>query len=225
MRSRAINYWLAIILAVTASSCGVAHRSGSTGQSAPPVQGELPAAPPDYFAHHVELPGAPNLGQVTDNLFRGAQPTPQGFENLQKMGIQIVVNFRPDNARAEQKIVTGLGLQYVSIPWNCNGPRNDLVAQFLELIHSNPDKKLFIHCEYGIDRTGLMAAAYRMAEQDWTSRRALSEMESYGFNFAHRSYCYRLRAYEANFPRELHDDPRLQALRPPPAPAVPAPKP
>src|SRR5476651_605641 len=38
--------------------------------------------------------GLPNFGRVSDSLFRGAQPTSNGFGALHNMGVSIIVNFR-----------------------------------------------------------------------------------------------------------------------------------
>ena len=124
------------------------------------------------LAQRRELHGVPNFGEVTSTLFRGGQPSRDGFDELKKLGVQIVVNLRDDNADTERSLVTTAGLQYVTIPWNCRHPANELAARFLEVLRENPQKKVFVHCHAGVDRTGLMIAVYRMAEQRWTPEQA-----------------------------------------------------
>ena len=46
------------------------------------------------WARPVSLSGVPNLHKVSDDLYRGAQPTAEGVENLRKMGIKTIVNLR-----------------------------------------------------------------------------------------------------------------------------------
>src|SRR5258708_40139489 len=41
---------------------------------------------------HLLLEGVPNFGEVTPTLYRGGQPTREGFDRLAKMGINIVVD-------------------------------------------------------------------------------------------------------------------------------------
>jgi protein tyrosine phosphatase (PTP) superfamily phosphohydrolase (DUF442 family) len=161
------------------------------------------------------LPGILGFGKVTDTLYHGAQPTPAGFATLAKMGINVVVNFRGENVGKEREIVTRLGMEYVSIPWDCRHPTNQLVEQFFQALLDHPGKKIFIHCEYGVDRTGLMVAAYRMAGQGWTSAQALDEMKDHGFSFWHRRWCVGIESYEKKFPHQLEADPQLQVLRSP----------
>src|ERR1700734_2344675 len=51
----------------------------------------------------VEPEGLPNFGQVTKTLYRGAQPSREGFRALQRMGVTIVVNFRDDQESNREK--------------------------------------------------------------------------------------------------------------------------
>ena len=105
----------------------------------------------------------PDFGEVTPTLYRGGQPKKQGFEALAKMGFQIVVDLRGDRD-SEREEVTRLGMQYVAMSWKCSFPKDSIFADFITLIRSNPRKRIFVHCRVGDDRTGMMVAAYRMAE-------------------------------------------------------------
>ena len=159
------------------------------------------------LAQRIAIHGVPNFGEVTSTLYRGGQPSKDGFDELKKLGVQVVVNLRDDNADTERSLVTAAGLEYVTIPWNCRHPANTLAARFLEVLRENPQKKVFVHCHAGVDRTGLMIAVYRMTEQGWTSEQAGDEMRDFGFNFIHRSWCHALEAYEQSFPQQLTADP------------------
>ena len=82
-------------------------------------------------------------------------------------------------------------------------PHDEVFAKFLKLLEDNRDKKIFVHCRYGDDRTGMMIAAYRMADEAWTSDEARKEMEKFGF---HRFVCPRLGPYEKRFPEHLKNN-------------------
>jgi tyrosine-protein phosphatase SIW14 len=164
------------------------------------------------IARKEKITGVKNFGEVNTNLFRGAQPTPEGFAQLTKMGVQIVVDLRAERAK-ERDEVTRLGMQYVSIPWECYHPSDASVAEFLALIRSHPDKKIFVHCHLGTDRTGMMIAAYRMTQQGWSAGEARREMEAFGFSFEHTMVCPGLASYEKNFPHEFATSPAFQSLR------------
>jgi tyrosine-protein phosphatase SIW14 len=154
----------------------------------------------------------PNFAKATTTLYRGGQPSERGFHMLAKMGINIVVDLR-GSRDTERKIVTHLGMQYVALPWHCPFPKDKIFAQFLTLLRKNPGKKIFVHCRLGDDRTGMMIAAYRMAEQGWSAEKAEQEMEKFGFSFTHRRLiCPGLSSYEESFPRRFKTSPAFQDL-------------
>jgi len=168
-----------------------------------------PAGTPRPIGQKLALKGVPNFGQVTPTLYRGAQPSEEGFRNLAARGIGIVVDLRGDRG-GERNVVTKLGMQYVFISWKCFNPRDEDFVKFLALLRENPGKKVFVHCKTGDDRTGMEIAAYRMVEEGWTASEARTEMEAFGFNFFHRRLCTRLGAYETSFPHRLETSPVWQ---------------
>ncbi len=181
-------------------------------QSPPPKACSPPSEAKHAVGSKLQLQGVPNFGEVTPTLYRGAQPSEEGFANLHKLGINIVVDLRGSRAN-ERQVVTGLGMRYVALPWHCFSPRDEHFAQFLALLREHPDKKIFVHCRLGDDRTGMDIAAYRMAEQGWTAEEARREMEIFGVNWFHRTICPRLGSYEKQFPARLKTSPAFQGLR------------
>jgi protein-tyrosine phosphatase len=186
------------------------------GSAVPRPQSETPSASPAHTTQSTERkpapPGLPNFSEVTPTLYRGGQPTNQGFGGLSKMGIDIVIDLR-GSGEPERKEVTRLGMQYVPIPWHCYQPKDELFAQFLTLLRENAGKKVFVHCRLGNDRTGMMVAAYRISEQGWTAEEAMKDMEIHGYSSFHHMICPRLASYEAEFPRVLKTSPAFQKLR------------
>jgi protein tyrosine phosphatase (PTP) superfamily phosphohydrolase (DUF442 family) len=162
------------------------------------------------FAQKLSLEGVPVFAQVTPTLYRGAQPTEEGFRNLARMGVKIVVDQR--GSRSEREQVTKLGMQYVAIPWHCPFPEDTVFARFLKLLRDNPDTKVFVHCLSGQDRTGMQIAAYRMAEQGWSAQEAKQEMQAFGFSRIHSWRCPSLSSYEERFPQRFTESPAFQDL-------------
>jgi tyrosine-protein phosphatase SIW14 len=192
-------------------------------------QTETQQPPADTPAEVIGKQLIPDFAGITSALYRGGQPRKHGFEALAKMGIQIVVDLRGDRD-GERTEVTSLGMQYLSMHWQCSFPKDRIFADFLTLIQKNPGKKIFVHCRVGDDRTGMMVAAYRMAEEGWTAKQAMEEMTKYGFSFAHsRLICPRLSEYEEHFPERFATKPEFEELRSTkssqPAPEAPAPQP
>jgi hypothetical protein len=76
-------------------------------------------------------------------------------------------------------------------------------ASFLDVVKENRGKKIFVHCRLGDDRSGMMVAAYRIANEGWTADEAMSEMQKFGFSRAHHFICPTLASYEKSFPQHL----------------------
>jgi tyrosine-protein phosphatase SIW14 len=144
---------------------------------------------------------------------------------LQKWGVDVVIDLRGGTRAAERDAVAKLSMRYVALPWHCGHPDDESVARFLAILRENQDKKIFVHCHFGTDRTGMMIAAYRIAEQGWSASDARKEMEAYGFSRVHHLACSGLASYEENFPGEFASRPAFEKLRPAEAASDPPPKP
>src|SRR5437764_9965432 len=128
------------------------------------------------------------------------------------MGVSIVVDMRSGPNDNEKRAVDKLGMQYVSIPWHCPFPTDEPFVRFLKVIEENPDKKIFVHCRLGEDRTGMAIASYRMAAEGWSADEAMREMELFGFRSVHRAICPGLASYEKSFPERLKKDDAFKEL-------------
>lgn len=136
---------------------------------------------PAKWAQNISLPGVANFYQVTTNLYRGAQPTAAGIAQLQLLGVRSVVNLRMLRSDRQELQDTGLkSLNLGMVPWR---PRANVVVKFLKAATDTNNLPMFVHCQYGADRTGLMCAMYRIVVCDWTKAEAIAEMRSGGFNF------------------------------------------
>jgi len=169
-----------------------------------------PAKPQAKFLNQK---GVTRLAKVTPKLYRGGQPTHEGFEALKKMGVSIVVDMRSGHRSKEKKEVEKMGMQYVHLSWHCPFPREDVLAKFLKITEDNPQKKVFVHCRLGDDRTGMAVAAYRMAEEGWSAEDAMSEMAEFGFTKAHHFICPGLARYEKSFPKRLESSQEFKYLK------------
>ncbi len=163
-----------------------------------------------------EPQGLPNFGRVTENLYRGGQPTSDGFNELRAMGMEMIVNFRDDRAEmaTEKHQVESLGIKYVGIPWSANHhPSSAQIVEFLDLVRANPKTKIFVHCRRGADRTGVMIAAYRIAVEHKPVAEAVSEMRQFHYDWFWRP---QLKRYVESLPGLLQKDRQFAAYRPQP---------
>src|SRR3984957_14949738 len=62
--------------------------------------------------------GLPNFGRVAENLYRGGQPTSEGFKSLHAMGVGIIVDLRekPTEVASEKRQIESLGMKSIGIP-------------------------------------------------------------------------------------------------------------
>jgi tyrosine-protein phosphatase SIW14 len=160
----------------------------------------------------LSLSGVSNFGRMTDQLYRGAQPTPEGFAQIKAMGIDTVVRFSlgEEGSVAERGQVEALGMRFVNIPWSSvHEPTSDQVINFLTLAHDHPGRKIFVHCKAGADRTGVMVALYRIALDHWTPAQAIDEMKAFHYRYL---FLPHLQAYVEAFPAKLGSDPGLRRL-------------
>jgi tyrosine-protein phosphatase SIW14 len=127
-----------------------------------------------------DIPGVQNFAQVSPILFRGAQPTEEGFAELKKRGVKTVVSLRTFNS--DRSELEGHGLGYLRIyaqAWNVE--EQDLV-KFLKVLSDPANQPVFVHCQQGKDRTGCAVAVYRMVEQGWTADEAIAEIHNFGYH-------------------------------------------
>ncbi len=170
------------------------------------------------YGEKLKLPGVHNGGRINAVLFRGAQPQMQGLQELKKLGVTTIVDLRGedlDKQKWEQTQAEALGMRFVSIPvsgWS--PPNNDQVAKFLLLFSAKEGKaleKVFVHCRFGDDRTGVFVATYRMAYEGWLPQQAMNEMYFFGFNgFWHPS----MKSFIRDFPARLKTSPELTQFHP-----------
>ena len=168
------------------------------------------------YGEKLKVNGLPNGGKIDDALFRGAQPQAAGLQELKNLGVTAIVDLRgedPDKISWERRQAESLGMRFVSIPvsgWS--PPTNDQVAQFLKIFRDNPKEKVFVHCRFGDDRTGVFVATYRMAFNGWPAQQAMNEMYFFGFNgLWHPS----MKSFIRDFPARLQTAPALAPYRNP----------
>jgi protein tyrosine phosphatase (PTP) superfamily phosphohydrolase (DUF442 family) len=142
-------------------------------------------ARPAHWAAPLVAPGLPNLHRVDAHLLRGAQPTRSGVQRLEAMGVKTIVSLRDVNS--DRLLVRGTSLSYERIPMKTWHPEPKDIARFLSIVTDPARQPVFVHCQHGADRTGLMTAVYRVAVQGWSKEEALDEMQRGGFGF-HRTW-------------------------------------
>ncbi|MDY0249422.1 MAG: dual specificity protein phosphatase family protein [Pseudomonas sp.] len=108
-------------------------------------------------------------------LYRSALPRAKDQQWLQEHGVQTVINFyqKPDSAWLHDQ-----SIQQVHIPLRTDRIDDVDVLRVLRSIASAQQQgKVLIHCKHGQNRTGLIAAMYRIVFEGWSKADALLEMQ------------------------------------------------
>ncbi len=168
------------------------------------------------YAEKLKFAGVPRFGKINDSLYRGAQPYAEGLQQLKNLGITTIIDLRGEDSGKidwERKQAEALGIRFIHLPvsgWST--PSDEQIVQFFSMFHNNSSEKMFVHCRFGEDRTGVFIASYRIAFDHWSADQAMNEMLAFGFN---RLWHPSMANFVRRFPDRLQSDPVLKSsLRP-----------
>ena len=130
-----------------------------------------------------------NFAYVHPYLMRGAMPTPYGMEWLKQHGVRTIIDLRQKGSQPvelERETAGLMGFRFINLSVNTL-PSARQVRQFVETVDKAKESKepVFVHCNYGSDRTGFFVAAWRVAGDGWRPTLAAAEMLEHGF-FVHK---------------------------------------
>jgi len=131
--------------------------------------------------------GVPNFQKVNDTVYRGGQPSQEGFKSLASLGVKTVLNLREPNEHSqgkEEAWVKANGMRYISLPLKgMVAPTDADVAKALAILNDPANGPVFVHCRRGADRTGTILACYRISHDHWNNQSALKEARGLGMRF------------------------------------------
>jgi len=175
MRSIVLTTKALLLAAALAVACGAPSAPTSANAERDP-----------RWAEPLARDGLPNLARIEPDLYRGAQPEPSGFVALRELGVKTIVNLRSDHSDRDDAAAAGLpdgAFELVELPMLASRVGEEDVRAFLAVAVDPAKRPLLFHCKHGADRTGAMAASYRVVAQGWTADDAIDEMTSGGFGF------------------------------------------
>ncbi len=164
--------------------------------------------------------GIKNLTNPTDGIYRGARPLSK-FEvtQLSQMGIKSILNLQGGDLRnksrkyiakyepgelpvkiEEEKInAEELGLNFLNTPLNSIKPvttdDDKRIDQALEFMKDQANQPVYVHCEHGVDRTGLLIALYKVKYLNIDPKLAHQEWVKLGHNSKSRIFTNDLDKY------------------------------
>ena len=129
--------------------------------------------------------GIPNFAIVQPGMYRGGQPTDEGWAWLKAQGVTYTVKLNTWRESSDLSAVqAGIFVQDDGIIdlWHQTvvKPNSYAVDSAVQSLLNHP-QGVFVHCEHGQDRTGLIVACYRL-RTGWGKPQAEAEMLSHGFH-------------------------------------------
>ena len=132
------------------------------------------------------VPGIKNFDRVDAHVYRGGQPTGEGYQYLARLSVKTIIDLREAGGRskAEERVVASAGMKYVNVPMTgLTPPTETQITEILPLLEDSAAGPVFVHCWRGADRTGAVIAAYHIAHDKWDNARALKDAKAHSMSF------------------------------------------
>jgi protein tyrosine phosphatase (PTP) superfamily phosphohydrolase (DUF442 family) len=126
-----------------------------------------------------------NFYSLDEKVYRSEQPDDKGFAELERFGIKEVVNLRRFHTDKNEAQYRKILLHQVKM--NAADIEPEQIVKALKIIQESKGPVL-IHCWHGADRTGIVAASYRMVFQDWSKEQAIQELKEGGYGYHGKMY-------------------------------------
>jgi len=122
-------------------------------------------------------------------LFRGPQPDTPELKEALKADVQTVLSLQSGiysrvlgRTNQELEWATDRGITAIHLELSpFFRPKLAALKTAVKIIKQNRSM-VYVHCRQGVDRTGLVVAAYRMLVQGWTLEQSKKEMLDAGFH-------------------------------------------
>ncbi len=134
----------------------------------------------DTWAQPVKSKYIENFYKIDNGVYRSGQPSAEACKEMEQLGIKELLNLRSFHSDNDEAKGTSLKLHRVAM--NASDSEWDELVEAVRII-KNRKGPIVIHCWHGSDRTGLVAALYRIVFQNWTKEEALDELEHGGYGY------------------------------------------
>jgi protein tyrosine/serine phosphatase len=165
-------------------------------------------------------PQIENFYQVGPGVYRGARPSATAMDELTDFGIKSIVNLQggdlhssypswliakmepgelPEAIEAEKAKALSMNMHYLNTPIDSLDdvtPEEDrAIDQTLAFIADPQNQPVFVHCEHGQDRTGMVIALYEVKYMKVSIQAAHEEMIKRGHDKLHQVFTHDMDDY------------------------------
>lgn len=129
----------------------------------------------------VKIEGIERTSQSA-TVYLASQPTEAGFANAKTAGVKTVLDLRrpEETEHDDQAMVSGAGLDYVSLPIaGVDGLTDEAFAAVRKILRDPARRPILVHCA-SANRVGAVWYAYRRLDQGISAERALWEAREVG---------------------------------------------
>ena len=143
-------------------------------------------------------PGMENFARLAAGVYRSAQPRPEAWPLLQQMGLRTVIGLRSHHTDAAE--TKRVGIEFVDLALRAgatgsSAPSEEDIRAFFDVVLDPKRRPVLFHCAQGKDRTGTMAALYRIEVDRWTPEEAVEEMRAFGYHGIYKELVDFVRGY------------------------------
>lgn len=120
-----------------------------------------------------------NFAEFSPGLFRSAQPSAEGYRELRRRGVRMVLILKEKTGEAGRRAAAaGLAVEHVPMSGFAQ-PRFAQIDAALAIMSDPAKRPLLVHCQYGKDRTGFSVAAYRTIVEGASDATAAAEARAH----------------------------------------------
>jgi tyrosine-protein phosphatase SIW14 len=159
---------MGLLLLAAVSAC--AGQPSATGEEASDLNR---AAAPSFFK------------EVEPGVYRGNRPDAATLRKLAALGVKFDLDLEDAGSAitSERPVAQAAGLTFISKPMSGFWTPDDAQVDSILSVVSDPQQRpIFIHCQHGQDRTGLIVGLYRVFYESWEPAAAYQEMLDNGFH-------------------------------------------
>ena len=144
---------------------------------------------------------------MDEGIYRGSSPKKDAdFRFLQSLGVRYILDltYHPLLTKLQKRRAKKYGIVLIPVIMNASpiAPSEKHVNQALMILRDRRFHPIYLQCDYGRDRTGVIAGLYLIYFKGMSAEEAWQDMKHYGF----KEYWY-LRGLKAYFKKHSQRPP------------------